>query len=107
MFTIEKDIVLREGEAIGTFKDGIVTLTVTLAPAHKSKLKKDLGEQGVEVTGFAKAEGVEEESNIPPMPAINPLQGDKTPAVVEWYRDHKPEEYKTRYAGRKTHLGTI
>jgi hypothetical protein len=34
----------------------------------------------------------------------NPAFGDKTPAVVEWYRDNDPEEYKRRYAGRKTHL---
>jgi len=34
----------------------------------------------------------------------DPAQGDKTPAVVEWYRDHAPAEYKRRYAGRKTHL---
>ena len=34
----------------------------------------------------------------------DPAFGDKTPAVVEWYRDNDPEEYKRRYAGRKTHL---
>ena len=34
----------------------------------------------------------------------DPSMGDKTPAVVEWYRDHAPEEFKRRYSGRKTHL---
>jgi hypothetical protein len=34
----------------------------------------------------------------------DPAFGDKTPAVVEWYRDNDPEEYRRRYAGRKTHL---
>lgn len=34
----------------------------------------------------------------------DPLQGDKTPAVVEWYKANAPEEYKRRYSGRKTHM---
>lgn len=40
-------------------------------------------------------------------PPADPLMGDKTPAVVEYYRDNEPAEYKRRYKGRKTHLGTI
>ena len=34
----------------------------------------------------------------------DPADGDKTPAVVEWYHKNAPEEYKRRYSGRKTHL---
>lgn len=43
-------------------------------------------------------------SDAPPMPAMEPDMGDKTPAVVEWYRDYWPEEYARRYKDRKTHL---
>jgi hypothetical protein len=103
MFTINKDTVLRDGEAIGTISEGIVTLTVPLAPAHKGRLKKELPE----VTSFVAADAEAEEANIPPCPAEDPLKGDKTPAVVEWYHDHKPEEYKTKYANRRTHLGAL
>lgn len=34
---------------------------------------------------------------IPPMPKKNPRLGDKTPAVVDWYKRYKPEEYRARY----------
>ena len=37
-------------------------------------------------------------------PEIDPLAGDKTPAVVEWFRDNDPEEFAIRYRTRKTHL---
>ena len=30
--------------------------------------------------------------------------GHKTPAVVEWFRDNDPQEFKVRYKARKTHL---
>jgi hypothetical protein len=42
--------------------------------------------------------------NAPPMPAMDPRAGDKTPELVEWYRQWWPEEYENRYADRKTHL---
>jgi hypothetical protein len=52
------------------------------------------------------AQAVKKEAPVPlhPQSLEDPAQGDKTPAVVEWYRDHAPEEYRRRYAGRKTHL---
>jgi hypothetical protein len=34
---------------------------------------------------------------IPPRPKMTLEAGDKTPAVVEWYRKYKPAEYKARY----------
>lgn len=42
---------------------------------------------------------------IPPCPEEDPRLGDKTPAVVEWLAQYHPEEYRRRYAGRRTHLG--
>ena len=40
----------------------------------------------------------------PPMPDMDPMMGDKTPAVVDWFKQHWPEEYEKRYKLRKTHL---
>lgn len=42
---------------------------------------------------------------IPPAPEMEQMLGDKTPAYVEWMRDYHPQEFATRYAGRRTHLG--
>lgn len=36
-------------------------------------------------------------AGIPPRPKMTVEAGDKTPAVVEWYRKYKPAEYKARY----------
>lgn len=36
------------------------------------------------------------EGEIPAMPAEG-NEGDKTPAIVEWYRDYKPREFLERY----------
>lgn len=44
---------------------------------------------------------------VPAMPDEDPKLGDKTPAVVEWYAEHDPAEFKRRYQGRKTHLGPV
>ena len=38
----------------------------------------------------------------PPRPEEDPRAGDKTPAVVKWYRDWWPKEYERRYKGRRT-----
>lgn len=35
--------------------------------------------------------------NIPPCPKPTMSAGDKTPAVVEWFRKYKPAEYRARY----------
>lgn len=42
--------------------------------------------------------------NIPARPRKDPFQGDKTPSVVQWYHDHHPNEFATRYGviGRYT-----
>lgn len=48
-----------------------------------------------------------EQQEIPPIPPKLPQHGDKTAAVVEWYRDYDHDEFIRRYAGRKTHLGMV
>jgi len=52
------------------------------------------------------AHEVKKDAPVPlhPQSLEEPSQGDKTPEVVEWYHKNAPEEYKRRYAGRKTHL---
>jgi hypothetical protein len=39
-------------------------------------------------------------ADIPPCPKKTMRDGDKTPAVVEWYKKYKPAEYKARYGIR-------
>lgn len=43
----------------------------------------------------------EQDDATPPCPAEDLRYGDKTPAVVAWYREHQPEEFERRYANRK------
>lgn len=38
-----------------------------------------------------------DEANIPPRPKKSMVHGDKTPALVEWYRKYYPKEYAARY----------
>lgn len=38
-----------------------------------------------------------DEANIPPKPKKSMVHGDKTPALVEWYRKYYPKEYAARY----------
>jgi hypothetical protein len=42
--------------------------------------------------------------DIPEPPPMDPALGDKTPAYMEWYRQHHPDEYERKYRGRRTHL---
>jgi hypothetical protein len=74
---------------------------ITLADIQRAKAVLAQAEAAL---GFAQE--VKKEAPVPlhPQSLEDPAQGDKTPAVVEWYRDHAPEEYRRRYAGRKTHL---
>lgn len=37
------------------------------------------------------------DKNIPARPKKNKHDGDKTPEVVQWYFDHRPNEFATRY----------
>ena len=128
----------RDGKPIGIFDPatGTVGTVEALAPVLKGQLKKLLEAEGCEVKSFALAtdseaegkEGVSGEGStptlppgdtapppassapaIPACPPCDPAMGDKTPAVVEWYRDHAPEEFKRRYGNgrRKTHLSRI
>jgi hypothetical protein len=60
--------------------------------------------QAEEALGVAQPKAKVMPAPTHPQHLEDPAFGDKTPAVVEWYRDHDPKEYRRRYAGRKTHL---
>ena len=121
MFTYNPDtkVLSKDGKEIGIFEaeTGTVATTIVLAPAFKGQVKKLLADSGLEVLKFGKADDVEDDGDAkldpPPSgleaspsgcPPMEHTLGDKTPAVVEWYRDNQPEEFKRRYAGRNTHL---
>lgn len=85
------------------------------APNSREELKSFLKERGVKFHHNAKnlelmelymdlpeePEEPEETGNIPPCPAEDPQAGDKTPAVVAWWHQYKPQEAAVKYAGRK------
>lgn len=122
--------VLADGELLGTLAENVLTHIAEIAPAHKGQIRAMLADEGIEgkvsfkLDGGEAEEEQEEESQdapigngvpppaevpiadsaptaIPPCPPMDHRYGDKTPAVVAWYREHKPDEYATKYAGRK------
>lgn len=44
---------------------------------------------------------------IPPRPKKTKAEGDKTEAVVQWYHDHKPNEFATRYGVLGRYTGPV
>lgn len=114
-----------DGEPVGALDADTIVLHSEQPPVVKGKLRKHLEEAGYEISGFAQAPAAtpapdQEQppatdpptgdggATAPPMPVPDdPTLGDKDPKVVEWYRDNDPEEFRRRYAGRKTHLGVI
>jgi hypothetical protein len=81
--------------------------TLALLPAHRALRKeivtvfneKGLAYEAIVIEGDTKKAAKAGES-IPPMPKKDMRFGDKTPALVEWYRKYKPEEYRARYGVR-------
>lgn len=90
---------------VATLKETPAGRFLVLVPEwakFRAPVVRFLNEQGLPPKGVV-LEGEEEDAAkraakpIPPMPAKSPRLGDKTPAVVEWYRRYKPEEYRARY----------
>lgn len=78
---------------------------VLLAEIARLKAQLDHTGEAVPVSSDSKAKDFPR-SGAPPIPKEDPMAGDKTPAIVEWYRDNWPEEFERRYKKRlrKTHL---
>ncbi len=104
-------VILRDGVAVADVVEG----KVRLRPEHKrlaivvGKFWKGLcapaaesaqpvaipsPEDTVTEAGYVSFQG-----DVPPMPPIDPMLGTKTPAVVEWYRTYKPEEWANMHKG--------
>lgn len=47
------------------------------------------------------------EKTVPGRPKKNKAEGDKTPAVVDWYRRYKPNEFKVRYGVMGNYSGPV
>ncbi|RBP37002.1 hypothetical protein DES53_115143 [Roseimicrobium gellanilyticum] len=45
-------------------------------------------------------EAVDEVGVLPCPVPTDPAMGDKTPEVMAWYREHRPEEFRRRYGNR-------
>ena len=73
----------------------------------RKKRRKVPDEAGVaaevtEVKAEAERETVlETKTGVPPCPVEDPRYGDKTAAVVAWFKEYRPEEFMRRYAGRR------
>jgi hypothetical protein len=98
---------------LATFVGGVLTYADAAAVKYHVRVLRFLKSRGHTVTSvqapqveaapiLATPEGIEEKTDAsplvaPPCPPMEKKFGDKTPAVVEWYRQYRPEEYKTRY----------
>jgi hypothetical protein len=85
---------------VATLKEGNVLVLLEAWEKLRPAIVRHLNANGKTPTAIYR-EGDEPEAKakreIPPMPPKDWLMGDKTPAVVEWYRKYKPEEYRARY----------
>lgn len=64
------------------------------APAEDEPATEETPEPVAEVTKPKKG-------SIPPCPPMSIEAGDKTPEVIAWYKKYKPEEFATKYKGRR------
>lgn len=97
-----------DGAPAGTFDGTDYTALPEMKRAQVNAVAKFLNNLiAGEPEPDAGAESAASPPTPPACPPMDPALGDKTPEVVEWYRDHDPEEYQRRYRGRKTHLGRI
>jgi hypothetical protein len=102
-YTLEGEKIIRtdkEGKIhVGNYVEGTLSLTIE-GKRFRSPAVNFLGRQELPVTSVimfgdeGKDPAAEE---IPPCPKKLMQFGDKTPAVVEWYKRYKPAEYRARY----------
>jgi hypothetical protein len=101
------------GDITRTDKEGTVRVARYVADAKRVELVQEHAKFRPAVVRFLNAKEVAYDSiilegdtpdkpvaNIPPCPKPLMQFGDKTPAIVEWYRKYKPAEFKARYGIR-------
>jgi hypothetical protein len=80
----KKDNIEYTNEEALTKRQQVITCLNELHIAHKTESVK-----GVKLDTIKK--------NEPPRPKMNPMDGDKTPAVFDWYQQWRPQESRIRY----------
>lgn len=107
-YSIEDTKVMRtdhEGPLhVATYKGGYLELIPEYAkfrPAIVRWINEQASAEGSEVPALKsivlQGDKPDPVKDIPPCPKKTMRDGDKTPAVVEWYKKYKPNEYKARY----------
>jgi hypothetical protein len=89
-------------------KKAVKSVRRTVKGAGRASVKgKALAEDGDEVTLAGDVDGALEYRGrggmveVLPCPIpTDPAMGDKTPEVMAWYREHRPEEFERRYGNR-------
>lgn len=120
---VGNEIHRRKGEADKIIEDKVVALydaetkLVTFPSLYHIKNFKEgvitfLAENELTVRDFVRADMAADPKkgkSIPERPKKDRMLGDKTPAVVQWYFDHKPNAFAARYGvlGRYTGKVTI
>jgi hypothetical protein len=70
----------------------------------KGKKRKGVGAVAKRPVGGRVAhelqEPADEVGELPCPVTADPAMGDKTPGVMAWYREYRPEEFKRRYGNR-------
>jgi len=113
-YTLENGAVLCEGQEIAKYDEALNVVTSDAPLHHKVKAAiSRIIEPNPEYATVAVSDssgGVKTPSApvpapsvaIPEAPAKDPALGDKTPAYVEWFREHhSPEEFAEKYRGRR------
>lgn len=98
------------GEVVRTDKDGSLVVAVYHADDKRVEIVPEQAKYRPQVLRFLGSEEKKVDSvilqgdepdapkaGIPPCPKPTMAAGDKTPAVVEWYKKYKPAEYRARY----------
>lgn len=107
--------VLRDGEAVGAIdatgaflpKEGLHHKIVAAIKKHFAEKpagdvsKNPPSEFHDDATAAKPVKQPKASAEIPPEPEQDPRYGDKTPAYVDWMRNHRPADYAVRYANRK------
>ena len=116
-----KAIHRRRGEGEKLLEDKIVasydpdTGVITIPNANFMRLYKPeittfLAENELKMREFVRADLPPDKpltKSTPPRPKKTPHEGDKTKAVVEWYKTHFPNKFATRYGLLGTYTGKV